>query len=60
MQEVQVQTLSQEDALEREMATTPVFLPGKSHEQKRVAGRSPRGHKRVRHDLATKQLQMTN
>ena len=35
----------------------PVFLPGESHEQKSLVGYSPWGHKRVGHDLATKQLQ---
>ena len=34
---------------------TPVFLPGKSHGQRSQVGYSPRGGKRVRHDLATKQ-----
>ena len=34
---------------------TPVFLPGKSHGQKSLRGYSPWGHKRVRHDWATKQ-----
>ena len=33
---------------------TPVFLHGKSHEQKRLAGYRPRGHK-VIHDLVTEQ-----
>ena len=36
---------------------TLVFFPGKSHEQRRQAGYSPWGHKRVRHDLETKQQQ---
>ena len=36
------------------MATTPIFLPGKSHGQRNLAGYSPWGHKRVWHDLATK------
>ena len=31
----------QEDPLEKEMATTPVFLPGKSQEQKNLVGYSP-------------------
>jgi len=31
-QEMWVQSLGQEDPLEKEMTTTPVFLPGKSHE----------------------------
>ena len=34
---------------------TPVILPGKSHRQRRLVGYSPWGHKRVRHDLTTKQ-----
>ena len=33
---------------------TVVFLPGKSHGQRSLAGYSPWGPKRVRHDLATK------
>ena len=36
---------------------TPVFLPGKSHGQRILAGSSPWGHKRVRHDLEIKQQQ---
>ena len=31
-QELRVQTLGQEDPLEKEMAICLVFLPGKSHE----------------------------
>ena len=31
-QEMWVQSLGQEDPLEKEMQPTPVFLPGKSHE----------------------------
>ena len=34
---------------------TPVFLPGKSHGQRSLAGYSPWGCKRVGHGLATKQ-----
>ena len=34
---------------------TLVFLPGKSHEQGSLVGCSPWGHKRVRHNFATKQ-----
>ena len=37
------------------MKPTPVFLPGKSHGQRSLAGHSPWGGKRVRHDIATKQ-----
>ena len=34
------------------------FLPGKSHGQKGLVGYGPWGHKRVRHDLTTKQQQI--
>ena len=36
---------------------TPAFLPGKSQGQRSLAGYSPWGHKRVQHDLVTKQQQ---
>ena len=39
----------------RKWQSTPVFLPGKSHGQRSLAGYSPWGHKRIRHDLVTKQ-----
>ena len=39
----------------RKWQPTPVFLPGKSHRQRILAGYNPWGHKRVGHDLATKQ-----
>ena len=45
MQETRVQSLGREDPLEKGMATTPVFLPGKSHGQRSLAGYSPWGHK---------------
>ena len=56
MLEAWVQSLGQEDPLEKEMAThssilfffffsTPVFLPGKSHGQKSLVDYSPRGRK---------------
>ena len=45
MQKTQVQSLGQEAPLEEEMATTPVFLPGKSHGQGSLAGYSPWGRK---------------
>ena len=56
-QEAQVQSLGQEDALEKEMTihSSPVFLPKKSHRQRSLASYSPWGYKRVGHDLATKQ-----
>ena len=34
-----------EDSLEQEMATTPVFLPGKFHAQRSLVGYSPWGRK---------------
>ena len=39
----------------RKWPPTPVLLPGKSHGQRILAGYSPWGSKRVRHNLATKQ-----
>ena len=39
----------------RKWHPTPVFLPGKSHRQRNLVGYSPWDHKRVRHDLASKQ-----
>ena len=54
MQEVWVQSLSQEESLEKEMAT---FLARKSNGHRSLVGYSPRGHKRVRYDLVTKQQQ---
>ena len=55
-QEMGVRSLGREDPLEKGMATTPIFLPGKSHGQRTLEGCSPQGH-RVRHNLATKQQQ---
>jgi hypothetical protein len=43
-------------SLEKEMATTPIFLPGKSHE-KAVWWATVHWVAKVRHDLATKQPQ---
>ena len=45
VQETWVQFLGQEDPLEKEMATTPVFLPGQSYVQRNLAGCSPWGCK---------------
>ena len=45
MQEMQVWSLGWEDPLEKEMATPPGFLPGKSHGQRSLVGYSPWGHK---------------
>jgi len=41
----------------RRWQLTPVFLPGKSHGQRSLAGYSPWCHKRVGHNLVTKQQQ---
>ena len=41
MQETWVWSLDQAEPLEKEMATTPVFLPGEFHGQKSLAGYSP-------------------
>ena len=38
---------------------TPIFLPGKFHGQRSLVGYSPRGCKRVGHNLATKQQQQS-
>ena len=45
MQETQVQSLGQEDPLEKEMATHSVHLPEKSQGQRSLVGYSPWGHK---------------
>ena len=46
MWETRVLSLGQEDPLEKEMATTPVLLPGKSHGQRSMVGcYSPWGRK---------------
>ena len=57
MQETWVLALGWEAPLRRKWQPTPVFLPEKSHGQKRLVGYSPWGHKRVGHNLATKQQQ---
>ena len=45
MQETQVQSLIQEDPLEREMATHSTILDGKSYGQRSLVGYSSQGHK---------------
>ena len=45
MKETWVQSLGWEDPLEKERLPTPVFLPGKSHRQRSLAGYSPWAHK---------------
>ena len=39
----------------RKWQPTPIFLPEKSHGQRSLVAYSPWGHKRVGHDLVTKQ-----
>ena len=46
-QEMQVRSLGREDLLEEELATTPVFLPGKRHGQRNLVGYSLKGHKEL-------------
>ena len=43
MQETRLQSLGWEDLLEKELQTTPVFLPGKSHGWRNLVGCSPWG-----------------
>ena len=45
MQETRVQSLGWEDPLEKEWQPAPVFLPGKSHGWRSLAGYSPWGRK---------------
>ena len=56
-QETWIQSLGQDDTLERIWQPTPIFLPRKSHEQRSLVGYIPWGCKRVGHDLVTKQQQ---
>ena len=49
--------LGQEDPLEKEWQPTAVFCLGNQRPQSTLVGYSPWGHKRVRHDLVTKQQQ---
>ena len=54
MQENWVQSLGRKDLLEEETATTPVFLPEKSHGQRSLAGYSLWGSQKTQtHNLAT-------
>ena len=47
MWETWVRSLGWEDPLEKEMATTPVLLPGESHGGRSLVGYSPWGCKEV-------------
>ena len=49
MRETWVRSLGGEDPLEKEMATYPRFLPGKSHGQRSLVGYGSWG-RRVGHD----------
>ena len=46
LRETEVRSLGWEDLLEKEMAPTPVLLPGKSH-GRTLVGHSPWGHKEL-------------
>ena len=61
MQETWVQSLGGKIPWVREWQPIPIFLPGKFHGQRSLAGyrASPRSHKRIRQDLASKQGQGT-
>ena len=54
MQQMWVPPLGQEDPQRRKCQPAPVFLPGRSHEQRSLVGCSPWVPKRVGHDLAIK------
>ena len=60
MQETWAQSLGWEDPLEKEMATHSSILAWKIPWTEEPEGYSPWGHKRVGHDLATKQQQSWN
>ena len=45
MRETRVQSLGQEDPLEKDMAPTPVLLPGEAHGWRILVGYSPWGPK---------------
>ena len=49
--------IAKEFPVRRKWQPTPVFSPGNSHGQRSLVGYSPGGHKRVGHNLVTKQPQ---
>ena len=57
MQETQVRALVWEDPLGKEVATQSSILAREIHKQRSLVGSGPRGHRRVRQDLATEQQQ---
>ena len=54
MQKTQVQSRVKKTLWRRKWQPTPTFLPGKSYEQRSLAGHKLWDHKNVRHDLQTK------
>ena len=58
--ETQVQTLGQEDPLEKGMATYSSILAWRVPWTEEHGGLQSRGSQRVRHDFATKQQQINN
>ena len=54
MQEIQVQSVGQEDPLEKEMATHSSILAWEIPWIEEPGGYSPWGHQRFRHNLVTK------
>ena len=58
VQKTWVQSQIQDDPLEKEIATTPVFLPGKSHGQRSLVGY--RAHGVTKELDTTKQLNNNN
>ena len=55
MQEMQVQFLSQEDPLKKEMTTHSSILTWRNTMEQETVDYSPLGCRRVEHDLTTKQ-----
>jgi len=47
MQDIRVPSLVRKIPWRREWLPTPIFLPGKSHEQRNLVGYSPWGHKEL-------------
>ena len=58
MQEMQVQSLGQEDPLEKEMVTHSSMVAWEIPQAEKPSGLQSMGSLRVRHNLATKQQQI--
>ena len=54
MLETQVQSLGLKESQRRAWLFTPVFLLGKSHEQRSLVGQGPQGHKELGKTEVTK------